>query len=130
MDIILKRDGTIRQTVTDLLVIPIGCVGKAMTIGLDPKLLSKEIKPTLVGRNSSQIRKDSIKVTQELRKRGLKVQVDLLERAVSKNIEYADKLGIPYVGFLGEDEIKQKKIKIRNLKTGIEELVDIDKVKI
>ena len=100
MDIILKRDGTIRQTVTDLLVIPI------------------------------KTKNEAIKVTQELRKRGLKVQVDLLDRAVSKNIEYADKLGIPYVGFLGEDEIKQNKIKIRNLKTGIEELVDIDKVKL
>ena len=100
MDIILKRDGTTRQTVTDLLVIPI------------------------------KTQKEAIKVTQELRKRGLKVQVDLLERAVSKNIEYADKLGIPFVGFLGEDEIKQKKIKIRNLKTGIEELVDISQVKL
>ena len=47
---------------------------------------------------------------------------------MSKNIEYADKLGIPYVGFLGEDEIKQNKIKIRNLKTGKEELIDVDKV--
>jgi len=100
MDIILKRDGTTRQTVTDLLVIPI------------------------------KTQKEAIKVTQELRKRGFKVQVDLLERAVSKNIEYADKLGIPFVGFLGEDEIKQNKIKIRNLKTGIEELVDISQVKL
>jgi len=100
MDIILKRDGTTRQTVTDLLVIPI------------------------------KTQKEAIKVTQELRKRGLKVQVDLLERSVSKNIEYADKLGIPYVGFLGEDEIKQNKIKIRNMETGKEELLDIDKVKL
>ena len=99
MDIILKRDGTERQTVTDLLVIPI------------------------------KTREQAIKVTQELRKRGLKVQVDLIDRSVSKNIEYADKLGIPYVGFLGEDEIKQNKIKIRNLKSGKEELLDIDKVK-
>jgi histidyl-tRNA synthetase len=98
MDIILKRDGTERQTVTDLLVIPI------------------------------KTKEQAIKITQELRKRGLKAQVDLLDRSVSKNIEYADKLGIPYVGFLGEDEIKQNKIKIRNLKTGKEELIDVDKV--
>lgn len=98
MDIILKRDGTERQTVTDLFVIPI------------------------------KTKEQAIKITQELRKRGLKAQVDLLDRSVSKNIEYADKLGIPYVGFLGEDEIKQNKIKIRNLKTGKEELIDVDKV--
>ena len=100
MDIILKRDGTTRQTVTDLLVIPI------------------------------KTQKEAIKVTQELRKRGLKVQVDLLERAVSKNIEYADKLGIPFVGFLGEDEIKQNKIKIRDMTSGKEELMDVCKVKL
>ncbi len=100
MEIILKRDGAVRQTVTDLLVIPI------------------------------KAKKEAIKVVQDLRERGLKVQVDLLDRSVAKNIEYADKLGIPYVGFLGEDEIKQGKIKIRNIKSGKEELIDISKVNI
>ncbi|HRS42560.1 MAG TPA: histidine--tRNA ligase [Candidatus Diapherotrites archaeon] len=129
MDIILKRDGTERQTVTDLFVIPINYVAKAINIGTEPQEF-KEMrnKLNLTGRDSSQIRKQAIKITQELRKRGLKAQVDLLDRSVSKNIEYADKLGIPYVGFLGEDEIKQNKIKIRNLKTGKEELIDVDKV--
>jgi len=101
MEIIKARDGLKKQTVANLLIIPIG----------------KTIE-------------ESIKITQELRNKGIKVIVDLAGKGISKNIEYADKLGIPFVGFLGEDEIKQNKIKIKNLKTGIEELVDIDKVKL
>lgn len=100
MDVIFKQEKEIKQTVTELFIIPINT------------------------------KKEAIKITQKLRKKGLKVQVDLLDRSVSKNIEYADKLKIPYVGFLGEDEIKENKIKIKNLKTGNEELLSIDDVKI
>lgn len=100
MDVIFKQEKEIKQTVIELFIIPINT------------------------------KKEAIKITQKLRKKGLKVQVDLLDRSVSKNIEYADKLKIPYVGFLGEDEIKENKIKIKNLKTGNEELLSIDDVKI
>jgi histidyl-tRNA synthetase len=101
MEIIKARDGLKRQTVANLLIIPIG-------------------KTT----------EEAIKITQKLREKGNKVIVDLQGKGVSKNIEYADKLGIPFVGFLGEDEIKQKKVKIRNMETGKEELLDISQVKL
>lgn len=39
---------------------------------------------------------------------------------VSKAMEYANSANIPYVIFLGADEIKMKKFKIRNMKTGKE----------
>lgn len=100
MDIILKQEDKTKQTTTDLFIIPI----------------NKE--------------REALKITQKLRKKGFKVQIDLLNRSVSKNIEFAVRLGIPYVGFVGDDEIKQNKIKIRNLLTGKEELLDIDSFKL
>ena len=33
-------------------------------------------------------------------------------------MNYADKLGVPYVIFLGEDEIKQDKVSLKDMRTG------------
>ncbi|MBS3136128.1 histidine--tRNA ligase [Candidatus Woesearchaeota archaeon] len=68
---------------------------------------------------------DGIKVVQELRKGGVKADIDIMQRGPSKNIDYAGSLGIPLVGFYGEDEMKKGVIKIRNLNTGKESLVKI-----
>jgi len=99
MEIIKKRDGMEKETVADLYIIPIKTEAEA------------------------------IKVTQELRKQGIKTMIDLLGRAIGKNMDFANKSGIPFVGILGEDEVKQNKIKIKNMKSGEEFLSDIDKVK-
>jgi histidyl-tRNA synthetase len=42
---------------------------------------------------------------------------------VSKALDYASGAGIPFVIFIGEDEAKTKKVKIRDMKTGKEKLV-------
>jgi histidyl-tRNA synthetase len=101
MEIIKKREGMDKKTTADLFIIPIG----------DSSL------------------KESIKITQLLRKEGINTSIDLLKRNVGKNIEYADKLGITYVGFLGENEIKENVINIKNIKTGNEKRVLISEVK-
>ena len=44
-------------------------------------------------------------------------------RGVSKNLNYANSLGIPYVIFIGEDELRQNKVKVRDMKSGEEKLV-------
>ena len=67
--------------------------------------------------------------TEKLRNEGIKVKLDLLDRNISKNLDYADKLKIPYVIIIGEDELKQKKLKLKNMKTGNEKLVKIEEIK-
>lgn len=42
---------------------------------------------------------------------------------ISKTLDYANQENIPYVIFVGEDEIKKKKFKLRNMKTGKEEFL-------
>jgi histidyl-tRNA synthetase len=39
---------------------------------------------------------------------------------VKKGLEYASKLGIPYVIILGEDELKSQRVKIKDMARGIE----------
>ncbi|MFP4524362.1 MAG: histidine--tRNA ligase [Candidatus Woesearchaeota archaeon] len=71
---------------------------------------------------------DASKVVRELRQAGVKTDTDLMGRGLSKNIKYADAYGIPYVLFVGEDELKEDKYKLKELKSGDEEVVALDEV--
>ena len=68
---------------------------------------------------------ESLKIAEELRKSGIKADIDLMGKGISKNLEFANSLGIPYVLFIGPDELKQNKVKLRDMKTGEEELFTV-----
>ncbi len=65
----------------------------------------------------------AIRISREMRSYGVSCLVDLEGKSVSKNMDYANKLGIPFVVFCGEQEEKEKKIKLRDMASGKEELV-------
>ena len=63
------------------------------------------------------------KVVTQLRACGINVAVDFTERKVDKKIKSAVKRGVPYILFIGEDEIKNDKFCLKNLaKNETEEL--------
>lgn len=64
---------------------------------------------------------ESIELAKKLRKAEVSTLVSL-EKA-GKALEYANALAIPYVIFLGEQEIIQKKFKLKNMKSGDEKLL-------
>jgi len=70
----------------------------------------------------------SIIIASRLRKKGLKIDIDLNKRGISSNLDYANKLGIEKVIIIGEKELKQNKVKIKNMKTGKETLVEVSKL--
>jgi len=53
-----------------------------------------------------------------MRAAGLRVQIFFDDKKFKVKVAYADKLNIPYVVFLGEDEIKKGSITIKDMKTG------------
>ncbi len=71
---------------------------------------------------------ESLKIAQELRKAGIKTDIDLMEKGPSRNIKYANAMNIPYVMFIGPDELKQKKVKLRDMKTGKEQMLSVSGV--
>ncbi|MEK6940626.1 MAG: histidine--tRNA ligase [Nanoarchaeota archaeon] len=73
--------------------------------------------------------KESFKIVQELRDYGVNTDWDLTGRGVSKNLDYASKLWIPYVLIVGEKEVSQKKYTLRNMLTGKEERLSLLEVK-
>jgi histidyl-tRNA synthetase len=72
--------------------------------------------------------KESLVITTKLREAGLKVEIDLMDKGVSKNLDYANSLKIPFVAFIGDSEIAEQKIKLKNMHSGKEELVSLDDV--
>lgn len=58
-----------------------------------------------------------------LRHVGIRTQVYGEEKKFKAKMGYADKLGIPYVVFLGEDEIAQGKVTVKDMITGAQETV-------
>ena len=71
---------------------------------------------------------EAMQITAQLREAGINTDIDLLERGISSNLQFADSYGIPYVLFIGKRELKAGKVKLRNMKSGKEELLTVKKV--
>ena len=59
--------------------------------------------------------------------RGCEIRTQLYteQKKFKAKMGYADKLGIPFVAFLGEDEIAQEKISLKNMGTGEQQLLTL-----
>ena len=64
--------------------------------------------------------KEPIKLATKLRNAGINTEIYLNEKKIKAKFKYADKLEIPYVIVIGEDEIKENVVTIKNMKTGEE----------
>ena len=60
----------------------------------------------------------AISLATQLRAQGIRVQLYSEQKKFKAKIQYADKLGIPYVIFLGDDEIAQGLCSVKKLATG------------
>lgn len=69
---------------------------------------------------------ESIRVVDKLRSEGIPVDMDITSRAISKNLDYVDKLNIPYALIIGKKEINQHKFTLRNMKSGKEKLISYE----
>lgn len=60
----------------------------------------------------------AIALATQLREAGIRTQLYTENKKFKQKIGYADKLGIPYVVFLGEDEVKAGKAAVKDMSTG------------
>ncbi len=73
--------------------------------------------------------KEAFSLTNDLRRAGVPSEVDLLGRGVSKNIKYASAKNIPFVLFVGEDELSNGLFTLKELSSGVEEKLSFEAVK-
>lgn len=69
--------------------------------------------------------KDALKIAQQIRNLGITTDIDLQGRKLKKNLEYASAQEIKYVAIVGDDEIKARKIMLKDLQSGHQELIAI-----
>lgn len=70
--------------------------------------------------------KESVEKVNALRKEGIYGQIYLEGGKMKKIFGYADKLNIPYVMVVGEEEVKNNICSLRNMKTGEQESIKLE----
>ena len=83
------------------------------------KAEQKSISKVLVIPMSEDL-KVPIEIANKLRKQGINTEIYLNDKKLKAKMKYADKLQIPYVIVVGDDEISSEIVKIRNMETGEE----------
>lgn len=68
------------------------------------------------------------KLVNELRSEGVSAEKDLMSRSLKAQMKYADKIGAEYTAVIGDDEISAGKITLKNMKTGEQQEVEINKL--
>ncbi len=70
----------------------------------------------------------AIEVANELRKNGIATEVYLEEKKIKAKFKYADRLAIPYVIVMGEDEIANNTVSLKEMQTGKQETLSLEQV--
>ena len=68
----------------------------------------------------------SIEVATELRKNGINTQIYTDKAKTKKQFNYANRLGIPYVIVIGEDEINNNVVSLKNMINGEQKTVTLE----
>ncbi len=97
-------------------------------------MILKDIKKDIKSSNTElylipiNTAKECLKIARSLRNQGLNIDMELKGKRMGQAITYAVSLGIPYVGIIGEDELKEDSITIKNLKTREQKKIRINNV--
>jgi len=71
---------------------------------------------------------EAAKLATQLREKNIPTQTDLKERSLSKQLEYVNANGIPYMIVLGRRELESRVVKIKNMSTREEVETPLDEV--
>jgi len=70
----------------------------------------------------------SIEISNVLRENKINVQVYLNNKKLKAKFKYANKLEVPYVIVVGEEEEKTGKYALKNMETGEQEVLTIEEI--
>lgn len=93
----------------------------------DLKLIKTEkesISDVLVISTSDDV-SECLPIANTFRKEGINTEVYMNDKKMKAKFKYADKLKIPYVAIIGEDEVRENKVSLKNLVTGKQDTINI-----
>ena len=93
----------------------------------DLKLIKTEkesISDVLIISTSDDV-SECLPIANTFRKEGINTEVYMNDKKMKAKFKYADRLKIPYVAIIGEDELKENKVSLKNLVTGKQDTINI-----
>lgn len=73
-------------------------------------------------------RKKAIRLLEDLREEGFFIRANLVKDSISSQLSVANKLGVKLTLILGQKEVIDKTILIRDMETGSQEIIDANKI--
>ena len=70
----------------------------------------------------------AVKLLNDLRKNGVKADKDYLQRKVKGQMKQADRLKANYTIVIGEQELEENKINVKNMQSGESETIRLDAI--
>ena len=92
----------------------------------EPKL-KPDVYVIPIGKDA-EIRKVTVEITSALRGAGIKADYELTGRKIGKALDYAGRLGVPYVVLVGKRDLSEGKVTIRDMESGEQRAVEKGKV--
>jgi histidyl-tRNA synthetase len=77
---------------------------------------------------TNSVRPKAYEITQTLRKNDFKVDVDLNGKKFKKLMNYADKIKVPKIIIIGENDLNDGKVTIKDMESGNQDLVDVNDI--
>ena len=84
-------------------------------------------KVLVVSMDDSQI-EYALDIAAKIRNAGINTDVFLEDKKLKAKFKYADKLHIPYVAVIGEDEMRSNTVALKDMTTGEQKTINIDEI--
>lgn len=94
-----------------------------------PEIADSTPADVLVTIWSEETVNESLRLANELRTQGLRVTVYPEPDKLGKQLKYADSIGVPFVCVLGETEIRENNVTLKNMRAGEQQTCDRNKVR-
>jgi histidyl-tRNA synthetase len=75
-----------------------------------------------------RLRAEAAKVARSFREGGIPTQTDLMGRNMNRQLEYVNSAKIPFVAFVGEKELKNRRFTVKNMITGEQKVMGIETI--
>lgn len=70
----------------------------------------------------------ALKIANLLRENKIPTDISFIEKGIKQKLQYANRLGIPYAVFIGEDEQKTNTVTVKNMNDGIQKTLKIEEL--
>lgn len=102
----------------DRLVEVLSIEGKLLHLGPSTKVFIATV--------DDKVKIEAYKLASILRREDVSVELDLMGRKLDRQLKYADVRGIPYVIIMGEKELNQGLLRIRDMKERVEKVLSFE----